>query len=68
MGDSKDFDFQVQKGILKADFEKIKKKWDRIPTFNRFDVDRSYETLINKEYEDGGGNYEQSNLNGPPDP
>ena len=58
-----------RKGILKADFkENHEKKWDRIPTFHKFRVDRSRETLINKEYEDGGGNYEQSDFNGPPDP
>lgn len=48
--------------------KKPRKKWDRISTFHRFTDDRSRETLINKEYEDGGGNYEQSDFNGPTDP
>ena len=69
MGDSKDLDFTEAEMRFEGRFLKnYGKKWDRIPTFHKFRVDRSRKTLINKEYEDGGGNYEQSDFNGPPDP
>lgn len=59
MGDSKDLDFTEAERRFEGRFLKnYGKKWDRIPTFHKFRVDRSRKTLINKEYEDGGGNYE----------
>lgn len=59
MGDSKGLDFTKSEEHFESRFlKKLRKKWDRIPTFQKFRVDRNRETLINKEYEDGGGNYE----------
>lgn len=56
VGNSREFDFTIRKGILKADFlKKAKKKWDRIPTFHNFPVDKIRKLLINTKCGGGGG-------------
>lgn len=64
VGDSRELDFTIRKGILKADFlKKRRKKWDRIPTFHNFSVDKIRKLLINTKCEGGGGTFSKKEGN-----
>ncbi len=60
----RELDFTIRNSILEADFFKNrKKKWDRIPTFHIFCVDRTRRKIVITIREGGGGLFQKKEGN-----